>query len=121
MSLVDANGRPLGKTLENAQRRAAQQPQFMGCAVFKVDAKNVLIPAVTPKGDFAIFPNPQVAVDAANQFAQQELRPNAEQKVVTPLMKSSRYVVATMYVVAEIQAQIKDPAQLLAPEGKLNG
>jgi hypothetical protein len=118
MALMDANGHPIGQKLQAA---AAQQPEFMGCAVFKKNASGVLIPAVTPKGDFAIFPDMQSAQQAAGQFANQELLPNPEKKVVTPQMVSSKYVLVLLHVFGEVQAKIKNPEQLLAQDNKSNG
>ena len=121
MSLTDANGRPIGKTLEAATKAAqAQQPQVMGFAVFK-KIPGGLLPLITPKGDFAILMSAQHATQMAQQMAQAELTPNKDQKVVAPQMKSSEYYVVALQAVGLIQAKIKNPEQLLAPGGKLDG
>ncbi len=117
MPLTDANGRPIGKSLKQAQ---AAQPQTMGFAVFKKIPGGVL-PLITPKGDFAILLNAQHATQMAQQMAQAELMPNKDQKVVTPLMKSSEYIVVALQAIGMVQATIKNPDQLLAPGGKLDG
>lgn len=115
MPLIDANGRPLGLVPQ------AQQPQPIGFAVFRKIPGGLLAPLVTPKGDFAIIPTLEGCKDIAVQLANHELIPNKDQKVVTPMLKSSEYILVQLLAVGLVQAQVKNPDQLLAPEGKLNG
>lgn len=115
MPLTDAQGRPIGKS---AQQVA---PQLMGLAVFRKAPGNVLTPIETKNGMFAIFPNIEMATGVAQQMAQAELLPDKDKKVVTPMLTSSEYVLVQMFAIGVVQAQIKSPDQLLAPEGKLNG
>jgi tRNA1(Val) A37 N6-methylase TrmN6 len=116
MPLTDANGQPIGKSLQQAQ---AAQPQTMGFAVFK-KIPGGLMPLITPKGDFAILMSAQHATQIAQQMAQAELMPNKDQKVVTPLMKSSEYFVVALQAIGMVQAKVKNPDQLLAPaQGKV--
>lgn len=109
MTLISVDGRPLGT--EQAS------PQLLGWIVMRQNG-TALEPLTNEKGLLAIFNAPQVAIDTAKEIADRELRPSAEQKVVTPMMKSHRYVVVQCAVVGVIQAEIKNPSQLLAPEGK---
>lgn len=73
------------------------------------------------KGALAIFASAQIAVDAAKSVAEGELRPNGDQKIIAPQMKSHQYLVAAVAVVAQMQAEIKNPDQLLAgKDAKVN-
>lgn len=120
MPLVDANGKPLGKALEQAQQA---MPQSLGFAILK-RVGHALVPMQTPNGDFAIIPNRDLAVQVAGQQADLELRPqpakDGTRALVAPQQKSSEYFVVNLQLIGKIQAQVKNPEQLLAPGGKHN-
>lgn len=105
--------RPDGSAVSAKQ----QETQLLGYVVMRNEG-HAMVPMSNDKGHLAIFQAPQPAVDVANQMAQAELRPSAEQKIVTPQMKSRQYLVIQCLIVGAVQAQIKNPEQLLAPKGE---
>lgn len=115
MSLVGPDGKPL-----NAKHAQQGHAQLVGFCVLKKLAGGVLDPMKDDKGKFAVFLDGNVAKQWAAQLANQELIPNADQKVVTPQMVSSEYIVIGMLAFAVVQGKIKNPDQLLAPaQGKV--
>lgn len=118
MPLIDANGQPLGKGLEQVKKA---MPQTLGFAIFK-RVGHGLVPMTTPQGDFAIIPDANLAAQVAGQQADAELRPqpaeDGTRALVAPQQKSSEYFVVALQLVGQIQAQIKNSEQLLAPGGK---
>lgn len=96
------------------------QPQhtaLLGYIVLRNEGK-ALVPMTNDAGHMAIFQGPQPAIDVAKQMADAELRPRADQKVLAPQMKSRQYLVIQCAIVGQIQAEIKNPEQLLAPADK---
>lgn len=94
-----------------------QETQILGYIVMRNEGR-AMVPMSNEAGHLAIFHAPQPAVDVANQMAQAELRPSADQKVLTPQMKSRQYLVVQCLIVGAVQAAIKNPEQLLAPKGE---
>lgn len=95
------------------------QPTTMGFIILRQEPGK-LVPMFDDKGAMAVFASQQAATQTASALADQELRPRADQKVVTPAQKSSMYLVAAVQIIGQIQAKLRDPAQILAPQGKTN-
>lgn len=92
-----------------------------GWIIVRVDAKGRIAAVGDRDGNMAITDDFEAAKALAAKMANEELLPNKDQKVVTPLQQSAIYMVMRMLVDAQIQAKLKDPQQILAPQGKLNG
>jgi hypothetical protein len=122
MPILDANGRPAGKAAQpDRNRRYGMGGTKLGYVIARRDAKGGLTPLGDEKGNLVLIWDPQMAVTLANQSADAELRPRPDQKVVVPLQESSVYLVVECHVIAQTQAKLKNPEQLLAPGGKTNG
>lgn len=122
MSILGPDGRPA----HNVKKLDPDLPYGQGGTkaghiVCRRDAKGWLAPMGDANGNLMLIWDPQGALKAAQQAADQELRPTADQKVVKPLQESAVYMILQCNVLGEVQAKLKDPQQLLAPGGKLDG
>lgn len=115
MTLLGPDGRPAG-----APPPQQQAAQLVGFCIVKKLPGNLIDVVRDAKGIMMMFLDVNVAKQHATNLANQELLPNKDQKVVTPQMKSSEYIVIGMLALAMVQASIKNPEQLLAPaQGKV--
>jgi hypothetical protein len=109
MAILRPDGKPVNSPIANG-------PVTMGFIILRQEL-NTMIPMNNDKGNLAIFPTAQAALDIAGRVADAELRPKGDQKIVTPQQKSHVYFVAALQAVGQIQGNLKDPSQLNAPAG----